>query len=75
MYENSVCDIELVPVTFWPPALARRAGEYIRQTATIAITAGSVLGIALGFAGVTDQDDTLLQAGLQSVAVFAGLIG
>ncbi len=75
MYENSVCDIELVPLTFWPPALARRAGEYNRRTATLAFTVGRDLGIAFGFAGAADQDDSLLQAGLQSVAVFTGLIG
>jgi len=79
MYENSVCEIDLVPVTFWPPALARRAGEYIRQTAPIAITGiltcVSVFGIVFGFAGVTDQDDTIVQPVLHSLAVFTGLIG
>ena len=75
MYENSVCEIELVPVTFWPPALARRLGDYIRQIATMAIAAASLVGIALGFAGATNQDDTIFQAALHSVAVFTGLIG
>ncbi len=75
MYENSVCEIELVPVTFWPPALARRLCDYIRQTVTIAIAVASVVGIALGFAGVTNQDDTICQSVLHSVAAFTGLIG
>jgi len=74
MYESSVCEIDLVPVTFWPPALARQLNEYIRQTVTIAITGGCIFGIILGFAGVADQDDTIVQSALRSVALFAGLI-
>lgn len=75
MYENSVYEIELAPVTFWPPALARRLGDYIRQAVTIAIAAGCLVGIALGFAGVSDGDDTIFQSVLHSVAIFTGLIG
>jgi hypothetical protein len=75
MNENSVCEIDLVPVTFWPPALARRLTHYSRQIATIAIVGGSIFGIALGFAGVGDQNDTLFQSMAQSLATFTGLIG
>ena len=49
MYEDVLCEIKLGPVTFWPPALARRLGEFARQSATVAITAMSMVGIAMGF--------------------------
>ncbi len=80
MYDNTydhVHDngIELVALSFWPPVMARRLGNVLRQAATVAITAGSLVGIAMGFAGASDRDDTLLQAALHSVAVATGLIG
>ncbi len=68
---NAIGAILLGKVTFWPPALARRLGGIIRQTATLAIAAVSLVGIAIGFVGASDQDDTMLQ----SVLMFAGLIG
>ena len=75
MYENVLCEIKLGPVTFWPPALARRLGEFARQSATVAITAMSMVGIAMGFAGASEHEDTALQLVLHTVAVFTGLIG
>jgi hypothetical protein len=77
MYENSICAIDLAPVTFWPPAMARRmAGvrQFITLAVTGAITGGSLFGIAVGFAAVSEQDDTLLQSLAHSAAMFTGLI-
>ena len=75
MYENVLCEIKLSPVTFWPPEVARRLGEFASRSATVAITVMSTVGIAMGFAGASEQEDTALQLVLQTVAVFTGLIG
>ena len=72
---NGIWEIELVPVTFWPPALARRLAGLIQRSATVAITAGTLFGVAMGFAGLSHQNDTLLQRVAYSVAEFTGLIG
>ena len=74
MYEDSVCDIELVPVTFWPPALARRVVAVICQAVTMLLVGFSLFGIAMGFSAMSDQDGPL-QSALYSVAQFTGLVG
>lgn len=74
MRENGICAANPAPVAFGSSAILRRAMGVLRGTVTLVIVGVSLFGIALGFAGVSDQEDTLVLSMLHAAALFTGLI-
>jgi hypothetical protein len=68
-------EIELCPLTLWPPVLVQGLTRMLYRVASAGIAMLSGVGIVLGFAGVSGEESTPFQHAAHFLAALLGLIG